>query len=397
MIRVWLIRHGESESNAGLPSRDPGSIPLTARGHRQAEQIARLFAEPPALIVTSPYTRARQTAQPAISRFPAAAVQEWPVQEFTYLGDLHDRPTTAREREPWVRAYWDRADPQQASGGAESFAGLLSRLGDFLSRLRAEQSGPVAVFTHGLFMRAVAWSLLTGVTSPDEADMRRFRSFASRYLVANGSIVELRYADHGAPVLEGGSTIHLPAALAQRARSDTPKDPRDLRTAVGRRCYPLPRSRCGPAQGPLHRTPLQEETMGSQLNPYLNFNGNARQALEFYASVFGGNLSLNTFAEYGATDSPDADRIMHGMLETDAGYTIMGADVTSDMEYHPMAGFSVSLSGDDADALRGCWEKLSASGTATMPLQKQVWGDEFGMCVDEFGVSWLVNISQPPG
>lgn len=135
--------------------------------------------------------------------------------------------------------------------------------------------------------------------------------------------------------------------------------------------------------------------MASRLNPYLSFNGNARQAMEFYASVFGGNLTLNTFTEFGATDSPDADRIMHAILETDTGYTIMGADVTSDMEYQPMAGFSVSLSGDDADLLRGCWEKLSASGTTTMPLQKQVWGDEFGMCVDKFGVSWMVNISQP--
>ncbi len=135
--------------------------------------------------------------------------------------------------------------------------------------------------------------------------------------------------------------------------------------------------------------------MSSRLNPYLNFNGNARQAMEFYANVFGGNLSLSTFAQFGASDSPDAERIMHGMLETDAGYVIMGADITSDMEYHPMTGFSVSLSGDDADILRGYWEKLSASGTTTMPLQRQVWGDEFGMCVDEFGVSWLVNIAQP--
>src|SRR6202161_979574 len=113
--------------------------------------------------------------------------------------------------------------------------------------------------------------------------------------------------------------------------------------------------------------------MASLLNPYLNFNGNARQALEFYASVFGGTLTLSTFAEFGAPDSPDADRIMHGALETEAGYTIMGADVTSDMEYHPMAGFSVSLSGDDTDALHGYWEKLSANGTTTMPLAKQAW------------------------
>jgi len=135
--------------------------------------------------------------------------------------------------------------------------------------------------------------------------------------------------------------------------------------------------------------------MASQLNPYLNFNGTARQAMGFYQSVFGGNLALSTFSEFGAKDSPDADRIMHGMLETDAGYTLMAADIPSDRKYHPMAGFSVSLSGDDGDVLRGYWEKLSAAGTTIMPLQKQVWGDEFGMCTDRFGVSWLVNIAQP--
>jgi PhnB protein len=135
--------------------------------------------------------------------------------------------------------------------------------------------------------------------------------------------------------------------------------------------------------------------MASRLNPYLNFNGNARQALEFYASVFGGDLMISTFADLGAKDSPDADRVMHGQLETDAGYTIMAADVTSDMDYQPMAGSSVSLSGDDADLLRGYWEKLSASGTTMMPLAKQSWGDEFGMCVDGFGVPWLVDIGSP--
>ena len=136
--------------------------------------------------------------------------------------------------------------------------------------------------------------------------------------------------------------------------------------------------------------------MASQLNPYLNFNGTARQAMEFYANVFGGNLTMNTFADLGTPkDSPDADRIMHAALETTTGYTIMAADVTSEMAYQPMAGCSLSLSGDDADALREYWQKLSGSGTVTMPMQKQAWGDEFGMCVDGFGVPWLVNISQP--
>jgi PhnB protein len=96
----------------------------------------------------------------------------------------------------------------------------------------------------------------------------------------------------------------------------------------------------------------------------------------------------------GMADAPDADKIMLGQLETDAGYTIMAADVPSHMEYKPAAGFSVSLSGDDA-VLREYFEKLAVGGNVTMPLAKQVWGDEFGMCVDQFGIDWLVNISQP--
>ena len=135
--------------------------------------------------------------------------------------------------------------------------------------------------------------------------------------------------------------------------------------------------------------------MASRLNPYLNFNGNARQALEFYASVFGGNLNLSTFADFGNKDAPDADKIMHGQLETEAGYTLMGADTPAGMEFIGLHGFGVSLSGDDSEALHGYWEKLSAGGDVTMPLQKQAWGDEFGMCTDGFGVPWLVNISQP--
>jgi PhnB protein len=138
----------------------------------------------------------------------------------------------------------------------------------------------------------------------------------------------------------------------------------------------------------------QEKTMASRLNPYLNFNGDARQALEFYASVFGGELTLSTFGEFGAQGTPDADRIMHGQLETTAGFTIMAADVTSEMQFEAPAGFSVSLSGDD-NALRGYWEKLSSAGTVIMPFEKQAWGDEFGMCADQFGVPWLVNITQP--
>ncbi|MEJ7706113.1 MAG: VOC family protein [Nocardioidaceae bacterium] len=135
--------------------------------------------------------------------------------------------------------------------------------------------------------------------------------------------------------------------------------------------------------------------MASRLNPYIGFTGNARQAMGFYKDVFGGTLTLNTFGEFGAQDSPDADKIMHGMLETDSGFTLMGADIPTGTEHNPGDNIAVSLSGDDTDELRGYWEKLSDGGTVSLPLEMQMWGDEFGMCLDQFGVAWMVNIGQP--
>jgi PhnB protein len=137
--------------------------------------------------------------------------------------------------------------------------------------------------------------------------------------------------------------------------------------------------------------------MPSRLNPYISFAGNAREAMEFYQQVFGGDLALNTFGQYGAPDTPEADKIMHGMLETSSGFALMGADTPPGVEHNPGDNMAVSLSGDDADELRGYWEKLSAGGTVSVPLEKQMWGDEFGMCQDRFGVPWMVNISQPQG
>ena len=137
--------------------------------------------------------------------------------------------------------------------------------------------------------------------------------------------------------------------------------------------------------------------MASRLNPYISFDGNARQAMEFYERVFGGTLTLNTFGEFGAQDSLEADKIMHGMLETGSGFTLMGADTPPGMEHNPGNNIAVSLSGDDADELRSYWSSLSDGGTVSLPLEKQMWGDEFGMCVDQFGVAWMVNIAQPQG
>jgi|SoiMethySBSTD1v2_1073268.scaffolds.fasta_scaffold00228_4 PhnB protein len=134
----------------------------------------------------------------------------------------------------------------------------------------------------------------------------------------------------------------------------------------------------------------------SVLNPYISFRDNARQALEFYRDVFGGNLNLNTFGQYGDANAPGADNIMHGQLDADNGMTLMAADTPPGMDFNEGGGnITISLSGDDEQQLRGYWDKLSEGGTVTMPFEKQMWGDLFGMCTDKFGVPWMVDAVQP--
>jgi PhnB protein len=138
--------------------------------------------------------------------------------------------------------------------------------------------------------------------------------------------------------------------------------------------------------------------MSTQLNPYLSFRDNAREAMEFYRSVFGGELTISTFGEFQASDDPaEQDKIMHSMLSTEGGLVLMASDTPSQLDYTPGSTISVSLSGDDEAELRGYWEKLSAGGTVGMPLGPAPWGDTFGMCSDKYGVSWLVNIAVPEG
>jgi PhnB protein len=147
------------------------------------------------------------------------------------------------------------------------------------------------------------------------------------------------------------------------------------------------------------RLPLRtkEPAVASRLNPYISYAGAARQALEFYRGVFGGELTVSTYGEGGGMEGPGADNVMHGQLETPSGYTLMASDTPPGMDHTVGTNMSVSLSGNDTEELRGYFQKLSEGGTVTVPLEKQIWGDEFGMCVDRFGVPWLVNISQPAG
>jgi PhnB protein len=136
--------------------------------------------------------------------------------------------------------------------------------------------------------------------------------------------------------------------------------------------------------------------MAVTLNPYIHLRGDAKAALEFYRSVFGGELTSMTFAEGGTDADPaDRDKIMHGQVIAPNGLTLMAADAPSSMPVTPGQSISVSLSGgaEDDAALRAYYVGLSDGGTQTVPLATAPWGDTFGMCVDKFGVEWMVNIT----
>jgi PhnB protein len=132
--------------------------------------------------------------------------------------------------------------------------------------------------------------------------------------------------------------------------------------------------------------------MSAVLNPYLNFRGQAWEAMQFYQSVFGGELTRMTFADGGMpVDDAEREQTMHSQLNGE-DLTLMGADVPSSMP-GDLANGTISLSGDDTATLQGWWDGLSAGATIGEPLSTAPWGDTFGMLTDRFGVNWLVNIS----
>lgn len=132
------------------------------------------------------------------------------------------------------------------------------------------------------------------------------------------------------------------------------------------------------------------------LNPYLNFRGQAREAMEFYRSVLGGELTVSTFGDFQmpGVDEDEKDSIMHSQLTTAAGFTLMGSDVPATMPGEISNG-TVSISGNETDEIRGYFDGLADGGQVAMPLDQAPWGDYFGQLTDKFGVQWLVNIAGP--
>jgi len=188
-LTAWLLRHGQSVANAGLPTDSHEDVALTALGEAQAREAALRVQQQPGLIVVSPFLRAQATAQPLRARWPAAPVETWPIQEFSYLAPARCRGTTADGRRPWVRDYWERADPHHCDGeGAESFAGFMQRLADFRARLLSLGDAFVVAVGHGQFFKACVWGEPLGY--PATADgMASYRAAETGQPMRNGEIL----------------------------------------------------------------------------------------------------------------------------------------------------------------------------------------------------------------
>ena len=187
----WLIRHGQSTANAGLPSADYEEVPLTALGRRQARELARRVERQPDLLIVSPFLRAKETAGPIRERWPGSLCEVWPIQELTYLSPERCRGTTPEIRRPWIEAYWRRCDPDYLDGpDAESFAAFMTRLRDFHRRLSAVDGGFVVAVGHGQFFRAYLLSRGGSFAGTPEL-MKGYRAAETAQPIANCEVIEL--------------------------------------------------------------------------------------------------------------------------------------------------------------------------------------------------------------
>ena len=189
-MKVLLIRHAESEANAGMPTSDPVTISITEKGHLQATKLANEFNDKPDLIIVSAYLRTRQTAVPLIRKFPCAKVETWSLQEFTYLSPSRCMNTTPLERLPLVKEYWERCDPDFIHGtGAESFNQFSNRVAECTHRLKQLDNPNAAIFTHSQVMRLVKQCLEVG-DQPALIAMKYFRDQMLKWPIFNTGILE---------------------------------------------------------------------------------------------------------------------------------------------------------------------------------------------------------------
>ncbi|MBN1450765.1 MAG: phosphoglycerate mutase family protein [Anaerolineales bacterium] len=191
MVKVWFIRHGESEANAGLSTSTPSAVQLTDTGWEQARKVSLAFVQKPSLIVTSKYSRTMQTAQPTIERFPSTPVETWDIHEFTYLSPKKLGDTSKEDRQPLVKSFWTNCDPNYLHGtDAETFSAFLDRVEALKNKIIALEEGSVVIFSHGFVIKAILWANLVNSFAATPEYMKNFHTFHKSFNLSNGAIIE---------------------------------------------------------------------------------------------------------------------------------------------------------------------------------------------------------------
>jgi probable phosphoglycerate mutase len=214
--RRFIIRHAQSAANAGKRTTDPATVPITEMGIRQARYSAGLIPERPVLVATSSYRRTVQTAEPLLQRYPGVPLEQWPVEEFTYLDSAACAETTYTERTTRRHEYWTRCDPLWGDGtGCECFADFIARVRRFERKLllqAAEET--VVIFTHGLVMRALLWLQQCCPGRVGGAEMADFDIFRRSVSVPNCAVLRASQNDEGRLALSARvSVAHIPVDL----------------------------------------------------------------------------------------------------------------------------------------------------------------------------------------
>lgn len=200
MKDVWFIRHAESIANAGFTSPDPVSIELTELGHQQAKELTKSITIIPELFIVSPFLRTKQTAVPALAKYPDVPVEEWAVQEFSYLSPIVWANTSSQDRAPRADWYWENCDPDyNDGGGAESFNNFIERVDDTLIKLSCRPEKFIVMFSHGQFLKAL-WFIMTTSKNLEKIPsakekMKRIDSFIKAINLPNTGILKMNNSD----------------------------------------------------------------------------------------------------------------------------------------------------------------------------------------------------------
>jgi broad specificity phosphatase PhoE len=212
-MTIWMIRHAQSQSNAGQATIGSDDNGLSQLGYLQASFVAKAIHHPPDWIATSSYWRTQLTAKPLLDKFPQTRTEIWSIHEFSYLSFPLGQSTTPRQRQPLSQAYWERCDPDYVDGErAESFHQLITRSQQTLDRIRQHQGFGV-VFSHSLFMKALLWVAMARPTNINARAMQRFTGFWRSFPVPNASILKIEVSDDQQLFWSEFSVEHLPPNL----------------------------------------------------------------------------------------------------------------------------------------------------------------------------------------